>query len=262
MDYIFTIRFDDDAHSLSKDNGLPANLVGELLISLSKAIGYKKDDRFTLSEIRGNCYALDFTTNNESIYNTIGTVHKKISENDLSGFNSDQRKYAEKLKLIVHEKGYRINAYNPNKEFNYRIVDVPLDNKVESYYEIDGIYGIVASIGSSSLDTQPSIKLSREGYDIHITNDQERKLIKYFKKDKLLLTVQKKISFETNKVESASLIDFEVIKSDKGTFSNEANKLMQQYKKRGLFPKVNDTSLAVRNLRENINLRQLAGNEE
>jgi hypothetical protein len=242
---------------LSKNNGLPANLLGELLISLSKAIGYKKDDRFTLSEIRGNCYALDLTTNNESIYNTIKVVHRKISENDFSGFNSDQRKYAEKLHSTICDKGYRVNAYDQDKKFNCKIVDISLENKIDSCFEIDSVYGVIASIGSSSLDTQPSIKLSKEGYDIHITSEQERKLIKHFKKDRLLLTIKKKINFETGKIESASLIDFEIIGSDNVTFSDKANKLIKQNKKRGLFPKVKDTVSSVRKLRGDFGLNQL-----
>jgi hypothetical protein len=262
MDYTFTIRFDDEPHSLSANNGLSIDMLGELLVYLSKAVGLKKEDRLTLSEIKGNCYALSLTTDNEPLYNSMEIVHKRISENDFSGFNSDQRKYATKLHSIVREKGYRINVYNPAKEFNYRIVNVSLDERIESYYEIDDIYGIIASIGSSSLDTQPSIKLSKEGYDIHVTNEQERKLIKHFKKDRLLLTIKKKINFETNKVESASLINFEVTESDKGTFSDKAEVLMQQYKKRSLFPKVKESSSAVRNLRGNVNLNQLVNNEE
>ena len=260
MDYTFTIRFDDDAHTFSASNGLSIDLVGELLVSLSKAVGLKKDDRLTLSEIRGNCYALDFTTNSEPLYCTMEVVHKKISENEYSGFNPDQKKYAAKLKSIIRDRGCRINVYNPGRGFDYKIADISLENKVEAYFEIDRVYGIIASIGSSNLDTQPSVKLSKEGYEIHITGKQERKLIKHFKKDTLALNIEKKINLETNKIESASLIDFEVIKSDTGTFPDGANKLMEQYKKRGLFPKVKDTVLSVRELRGNVNLNQLANN--
>jgi hypothetical protein len=262
MDYTVTIRFDDDAHSLSASNGLSIEALGELLVSLSKAVGLKKEDRVTLSRIKGNCYALDFTTANELHYRSIETIHKKISENDFCGFNSDQKRYASKLVSIVRERGYRINVYNPDKGFDYKIMDVSFKNSVESYYEIDDVYGIIASIGSSSLHAQPAIKLSKEGYDIRITNAQESKLIKHFKKDRLLLTIKKKINAETNKIESVSLIDFEVTGSDSDTFSERACRLMKKYEKRGLFSKVKDTSLSVRNLRGNVNLKQLEANEE
>jgi hypothetical protein len=253
MDYTVTIRFDDDTHSLSTSNGLSIELLGELLVSLSKAVGLKKEDRVTLSEVKGNCYALGFTTDSEVSYRSIEFIHKNISENNFREFNSDQKKYASKLSAIVREKGYRINVYNSDRGFDYKIADISFEDKVESYFEIDSVYGIIASIGSSSLNTQPSIKLSREGYEIHVTGEQERKLIKHFKKNRLFLTIKKKINAETDNVESAYLIDFEVIKSDPKTFSDKADQLMRQQKKRSLFPKVKDTVLSVRNLRGKVN---------
>jgi hypothetical protein len=253
MDYTLTIRFDDDAHSLSAKNGIAANLLGELLLSLSKAVGLKKEDNLTVSDIRGNCYALDLTTNSECLFNSTEIVHKQISENDYSGFNSDQRRYAKTLDSIIQNTGCRINVYNPLKKFNYKIAEISFENKVDFYFEIDSIYGIIASIGSSSLDTQPSIKLSKEGYDIHVTGDQEKRLVRYFKKDRLLLTIKKKINFDTNKIETASLIDFEVMKNSAERFSNKTTNLIEQYKKRGLFPKVKDTVSSIRELRGMVN---------
>lgn len=256
MDYTITIRFDDEAHTFSAHNGLSIDIVGEMLVSLSKAVGLKREDGLTLSGIRGNCYALNFTTDSEPLYCAIEVIHKKIAGNDFSGFSPDQKRYASKLKSIIRDRGCRINVYNPVKEFDYKISDISLENKVEAYFEIDSVYGIIASIGSSNLDTQPSVKLSKEGYEIHITGEQERELIKHFKKDTLLLTVEKKINLETNKIESAYLIDFEVIKSDAGTFAEKANNLMGQYKKRGLFPKAKDTVLSVREVRGKVDLNQ------
>jgi hypothetical protein len=77
MDYTVTIRFDDDTHSLSASSGLPVDLTGEVLVLLSKAVGFKKEEKFTLSEVRGNCYAISFVTDSEPLYCSIETVHKK-----------------------------------------------------------------------------------------------------------------------------------------------------------------------------------------
>ncbi|MDR2065179.1 MAG: hypothetical protein LBP85_05675 [Prevotellaceae bacterium] len=255
-DYIFTIRFDNAEHSLSANNGLPINQLGEILVLLSKAIGLKKEDRLTLSEIRGNCYAFDLKTNSEPIYKSMEVVHKKISENDFSGLNHDQKKYAAKLNSIIKETGHRVNVYNPGKEFNYKIIDILFENKIESYFEIDDVYGIIASIGSSNLESTPSIKLSKEGYDIHITKEQEKVLINYYKRKILLLRINKKINFETGKIESADLIDFEVIKNN-DKFIDKAEKMTNKYEKRGLFSSIKESSLAVRNLRDNINIQDI-----
>jgi hypothetical protein len=253
MDYTFVIRFDNDSHSLSATNGLPIDSLGELLSSLGKAVGLKREDKLTLSEIRGNCYAFGLTTDNEPLFRSMEIIHRKISDNECSGFNADQRKYVTKLRTVMGGK-YRVNVYSPNENFNHKINDIQLVDTVDSYYEIDDVYGIIAAIGSASVDSAPSIKLSKEGYEISVSNDQEKKLVKHYKKERLLLTVRKKINIETNRIESAELLDFEVIKSGRDRMIDGAEQLMSKYSGRGLFPKVKDSSLSVRGLRGSINL--------
>ncbi|MDR1939058.1 MAG: hypothetical protein LBQ73_11265, partial [Tannerellaceae bacterium] len=245
MDYTFIIRFNDDERSLSSTNGIPIDSLGELLASLGKAIGLKKDDNLTLSEIRGNCYALGLTTNSEPIHSSLKVIHRQIAENDYSGLNSDQKKYAAKLRAVMGNK-YRVNTYDNNKEFDYKISQIQLSDPVESYFEVDDIYGIVASIGSSNLTSRSSIKLSEEGYEIQITGEQERELIKCFKKSKLLLRVKKKINTETGKIESAVLMNFDVVKNSGGRLVDKAEELKGRYGERGVFPKVKDSVLSVR----------------
>ncbi|MDR1880137.1 MAG: hypothetical protein LBQ78_04325 [Tannerellaceae bacterium] len=258
MDYTFIIRFNDDNHSLSSTNGIPIDSLGELLASLGKAIGLKKGDNLTLSEIRGNCYALGLTTNSEPIHSSLKVIHKQISENDYSGLNSDQKKYAAKLKAVMGNK-YRVNTYDNNKEFDYKINQIQLSDTVESYFEVDDIYGIVASIGSSNLHSKSSIKLSEEGYEIQITSEQEDELIKCFKKNKLLLRIKKKINTETGKIESAVLIDFGVVKNPEERLADKAEELKGRHRGRGIFPKVKDSVLSVRGLRGSVNPNQLVG---
>jgi hypothetical protein len=251
MDYIFVIRFDDDGHSLSATNGLPIDSLGELLVSLGKAVGLKKEDRLTLSEIRGNCYALSLTTDNESLYRNMDIIHKRISDNEYSGLSADQRKYATKLHAIMGKR-YRVNTYSPNEDFNYKITGIQPVGTVDSYYEIDEVYGVIAAIGGASMDSSPSIKLSKEGYEISVSGEQEKKLIGHYKKERLLLTVRKKMNAETNKIESVELLDFEVAKSG-DRMVDKVEQLMSKYAQRGLFLKVNDSSLEVRGLRGYIN---------
>jgi hypothetical protein len=104
------------------------------------------------------------------------------------------------------------------------------------------------------MDSTPSIKLSKEGYEISISSDQEKKLVKHYKKERLLLTVRKKINVGTNRIESAELLDFEVVKGSKDRMIDGAEQLMSKYSGRGLFPKMKDSSLSVRGLRGSINL--------
>jgi hypothetical protein len=246
--YTLTIRFDNEDHSLSSVNGLPISTLGELLVLLGKAVGLKEGDNLTLSGIKGNCYALDFYTDSESIRRKTERIHRQIAENDCAGFNPDQRKYVSGLMKIIGGK-YRVNVYDELKSFNYRIATTEETQDVDFYFEVEDVYGVITFIGSSNMDSAPSIKLSGEGYDIHVNSEQERRLIRHFKKDRLLLTIRKKVNFQTEKTESATLIDFEVAGDDSERFFDRAEKLKASYGKRGLFPKVKDSSLSVRKLR-------------
>jgi hypothetical protein len=57
------------------------------------------------------------------------------------------------------------------------------------------------------------------------------------------------VNFQTEKTESATLIDFEVVGSDREGFFDRSEKLKASYGERGLFPSVKDSSLSVRKLR-------------
>jgi hypothetical protein len=254
--YSFTIRFDNEDHSLSAINGLPINQLGEMLILLGKAVKSGKDDNLTLSEVKGNCYAIVLNTSNSVIYHSANEIHKKISEKNFSGFNPDQNRYAEKLKSIIGTYNYKMNVYSENKDFDCEISDIEFENKVESYFEIDDVHGIIVSIGSSNLESNSYVKLSKEGYEISITNEQESELIKHFKKEKLLLRIRKKINFETKKTEAAELIDFEVMGNKKNTFINNAEEIMTKHQKKGLFSNITNSAATVRNLRGNININK------
>lgn len=83
--------------------------------------------------------------------------------------------------MILGDK-YRMNVYDPDKTFNLKIRSISIPKRVECYYEIDDIYGIIASIGGKSIDSRPCVKLSGLNYEIFVTAAQESKLLKYFKK--------------------------------------------------------------------------------
>ena len=53
--YTFSLRIDDEKHSLSATNGLSVKQLGQLLLDLDKALELNGKD-CTLSNISGNCY--------------------------------------------------------------------------------------------------------------------------------------------------------------------------------------------------------------
>lgn len=246
-EYNFIIRFDDDSHSLSAQNGLPINQIGELLSYLGKALNLK-DETLTLSQILGNCYALELTTPVYSIYSTMKSVHECISNNDFLSLNTEQKKYAKKIGEILGTK-YRMNTYDRDKSFDYKILNINSLIEVSYFYEIDDVKGTITAIGSNSFDSKIHIKLDSLNYDIYISTSQEAELLKHYKKSVLSLRINKKIDNSTDKVVSAELIEFSVEKKSKSRFVDEAEHLMESMKNRSVFPGVKDSAKSVRHLR-------------
>jgi len=208
--YHFTLRFDDEQHSLTRYDGLPANVVGELLVSLSSALNIGKNQMLVLSEIRGNCYALDFTTKTLTIHENLKVIHKYISENNYKGLNFEQRKYAQTLKTIMGGRLY-LKAYDKDKEFQVTVEKIELPQNPTYYFEVGTVYGIITAIGGNTLEGKAHIKINQEEYNIEITPKQEQALLNEYKKSRLRLSVKKKINVETDKIASAELLEFEVL---------------------------------------------------
>lgn len=208
--YHFTLRFDDEQHSLTRFNGLPAQRVGELLVSLSEALGIGKNQLLVLSEIRGNCYALDLTTESLTVHENLKVIHSSISQNNYKGLNAEQRKYAQTLKATLGGSLY-LNAYDKDKAYQVKVERIELPPLPTYYFETGTVYGTITAIGGNTLDGKVNIRVNQEDYNIEITPAQERSLLNEYKRNRLRLTVKKKINFETERIVSAELLDFEVL---------------------------------------------------
>lgn len=204
----FTLRFDDNSHSLTAKNGLSVKDLSELLSSLYEALNVSDTDKLVLSEIRGNCYAINLTTNNELVHENLKVVHRKISTNDYQGLNKKQIKYVNKVKNILNDNLF-LQAYDETKDFKVEVSEINIPKLPEFYHEITSVYGIVTSIGGRSIDGVSYIRINGHNYDIKVTSSQERKLIPYFKKNKMRLILNKKISTDDKQVKSAELESFE-----------------------------------------------------
>jgi hypothetical protein len=207
--YKLTLRFDDAAHSLTAENGLPIGETGELLQSLSKALNLDEHNKVTLSEIRGNCYALELTTRYVTMYETIKNLHEKISVNEFHGLNREEKNYAGKLKNIMERRQTDLNIYDELKTFNLHVGSIELPKEPQQYFQRGSIYGVITAIGGISVNGKSKIHVSDIPYDIEIDGQQEEQLLSHFKKNRLYFEIRKKINFQTGQVQSAELIDFE-----------------------------------------------------
>ena len=204
----FILRFDDNRHSLTAKNGLSIKDLSELLSSLYDALNVSDADKLVLSEVRGNCYAINLTTTNELVHENLKIVHRKISTNDYQGLNKKQIKYANKMKSILGDNLY-LQAYDETKEFKVEVNEINIPELPEFHHELSSVYGVITSIGGRSIDGVSYIRINGHNYDIKVTSSQEKKLIPFFKKNKMRFVLNKKISTDDKQVKSADLENFE-----------------------------------------------------
>mgnify|MGYP003645960179 FL=1 len=151
--------------------------------------------------------------NNEIIHENLKVVHRKIGENDFAGLNAKQLKYAGKVKSILGDNLY-LEAYNDDKSFKAEVKEIDIPKLSDFYFEISAVYGIITSIGGRTLDGNIYARVGGLNVDIKVSSKQEAKLIPHYKKDRLRLILNKKISVTSKEVKSADLESFEVVKEE------------------------------------------------
>ncbi len=241
----FTLRFDDDEHSLTAQDGLPASRVGELLVDLSQALNLKNSKFLVLSEIRGNCYALQLTTHSVSVHERLKVIHRKVSENDYRGFTIEERKYAHTLKVVLGSKMH-LSAYDESASFKVKVKEIKLPKNPDYYFENASAYGIITSIGGTSLEGKSYIKINQEDFQIEINQKQEKILLNYYKKNRIHFSIRKKIVFETDKISSALLLNFEIL--EEKSFAEAAAEFRIKHPE-GISTDLEDSVTAVRKIR-------------
>ncbi len=225
FDYV--LRFDDEQHSLNARNGIPLDKIATLLQYLYKTLHLAQDETIVLSQVIGNSYAVQVSTNSYTAQARLANLHERISHNEFAGMNVDERRYAQELKDVLGKRFF-VQGYDPkDNDKRVQIDTITIPRKPEFYYEICTVYGVVTAIGGRSLTSRATIRLSDAPYDIDVTSEQEKQLIKSFKTDRLVLTVRQKIHYESGLVGHASLEEFEVL--SKKTFVQAADELRQKY---------------------------------
>lgn len=213
--YDFILRFDDELHSLTAKNGLPIDILADLLKHLIKAIQGAAKEPIVISEIAGNCYAIKFTTPSLTVDSNFKLLHNHISQNKYNGFTKEQMDYAKHLGKIMRERKLRINTYDPNKTFNYKLDDVIIPVTPVFYYEVVSVYGIITMIGGNNIDGKSCVKIdSMNKVDIEVDKQQENELLKHFKKDRLRLNVRMKKYVSSGEVKGAILESFTLVSGD------------------------------------------------
>jgi hypothetical protein len=209
--YKYILKFDDKNHTLNAENGILAKDFVRIIGELQKSIS----GDFTISHIISSSYAIELSTENAITHEAIATIHKKIADNDVLGLSKEQKKYVETINdFLSKNPDIDFFAQNSSKQENsisIHRVELP---QVDYYYQISSLYGIITGIGGKTLDGKSTIHIAEVPYEIEISTSQERNLLPYHKKAKILFTIQKKIDFNTSKVKNAFLENFEIITED------------------------------------------------
>jgi hypothetical protein len=208
MEYKFSIQIDDEKHTLSSINGISIKYLWELLRDLYKSVDIEEESKITLSAIRGNCYALDFTTEEQAHLERFKIVHKNIEELPSQHLTLEEKAYSKTLKKILGGQ-YYLRAYDNEKNIIATIKDLNKEKSITTYYTTKTIYGIVSEIGSKSLSSEKK-HICIDGFpnNIKISKDIDLRLKQYYGSQKLMLKIKIKKSVEHNRILEAEMIDF------------------------------------------------------
>ncbi|WP_298531108.1 hypothetical protein [uncultured Algibacter sp.] len=209
--YNFSIKIDDKEHSLNAENGISMNLIAELLKDLYKAIDLKDGVKCTLSSIRGNCYALDFSSDHKTHLERFKVVHRNIEGASIQDLNFEQRNYAKTLKKVMDGKFY-VNAYDENKNKIASINEIKTGKSIKYYYTQKTIYGYLSELGGKTLNSKSKhIIIDGYSYQIKISKDLDLKLKDFYRTQKLAVKIRIKRTFEKGSVLEAEMIDFKKV---------------------------------------------------
>jgi hypothetical protein len=204
----FSIKIDDDVHSLNAENGIGLDKIGDLLKALFGAIDNGTGSKITLGDVRGNCYALDFFTKDQGIYENFLTVHRNIEQVGVDDLTFEQKKYAATLKIVLGGK-YYLTAYDKEYIPVAEINEIGKKQLTSFYYSTDTVYGILSELGSSTLaNSKKHIYLDGINYKIFISGAQDLELKPYYGTHKIRAEIRQKRSSVDGHIINSELISF------------------------------------------------------
>lgn len=220
--YNFSIKIDDKKHSLNSESGISIEVLSELLRDLYSAIDFSENAKCTLSNIRGNCYAMDFSTESKTQLERFKIVHKNIQEIPIKDLEIEQKKYAKTLKKIIDNRFY-INAYDENNKKIASISELTTGKEIRYYYSQKTIYGYLSELGAKSIDSDNKhIIIDGFPYRIYISKDLDLQLKHYYGTEKLAVKTRIKRAFAKGNIISAEMISFKEV--GKLSFSESLSK--------------------------------------
>ena len=132
MRHKFSIRVDDKAHSLTKENGPSIGDIGNMLSSLEKVIE-RDGSKIVLSEVSGNCYRLDFTTDDPHVAENFRIVNKRIMDPSQTYFTPNEKDYIGSLNRFL-KAGLYVDVIDESADKPLRIKEIPKREFAKHYF--------------------------------------------------------------------------------------------------------------------------------
>ena len=246
--YKYVLKFEDPQNPFKEDgHGVPMAEMLELLVALLKTVDPKHKDDIVLNNIIHESHGPEMVVKSLKVQTHLKVIHKKIRENDLSGFDADELSYAARLKKTLKDR-LILFAYDPADNDREEISDIVLPKVPQVYFQTVSIRGVLTSIGSKSLSdkVRSTIRVEGFGFDIKVSASQEMQLIKYYKNQQLRFVITKRIDFATKETKDAELESFTPLK--KQTFADIAAEIKAENPD-GFFNNIEDTAEFMRKLR-------------
>lgn len=206
----FSIKIDDDEHSLSSEDGIPVNEIGGLLETLFAAIDTSSGEKLTLGQIRTGSYVLDFYSNDAGYEKNFVRLHKDIDEIPFDDLLPEQRKYVSKLSIVLGDK-YKLTAYDKEQKEVAIVNTFSKSSLPNFYYTTDTVYGIIIELGRPSLGAKKHISIPGISYKIFISEEQDLTLKKLYGTHHLQIELKQKRSVIDGHIVNSELDSFTII---------------------------------------------------
>lgn len=205
--YTFSLRIDDEKHSLSETNGLSVKQLGQLLLDLDKALELNGKD-CTLSNISGNCYQATYSTPNELIYSNYIDYMGLISKNNYDELPINLRPLKKTLNNLLGDNRYAL-ALDMNFKEVAKITSTEIINSKLEYITNKIVNGLIIQIGNKNIEKKANIVVREIDtellHTIPVTSEQENALKGYYKYTDGILSFNIKIKKDLSNSKSTPL---------------------------------------------------------
>jgi hypothetical protein len=212
----FYLKYNSDDSKIDFGNAISINDLGDILKSLFSVIDATKSDNVVLSTITDNCYEIGFDTSNIYLEKRVEFHSKDILEKNTAELTNKQLRFKKALSKPMKESWY-LEILNSDKK---SIIVLPYGfdkNSVDAYYSNKTIEGFITLIGDRQLEPKNlHIYISgNDNFKIFITPEQHEDLAKHYRNEKLRFKIRLKKSLLSNRILSASLVNFRTKSSKK-----------------------------------------------